>query len=93
MMAGMAAPHWQRPSAAHHTSPVKGALFLSVGVIAATGSRRLWLMLLPVAIMAVGLGGLSRSLAAHWRNSLPTNYWETAPPAALQRCLRSARRC
>ena len=37
---------------------MKGALFLSVGVIAATGGRRLWLMLLPVAIIAVGLGGL-----------------------------------
>jgi multicomponent Na+:H+ antiporter subunit A len=43
--------------AAHHVL-VKGALFLSVGVIAATGSRRLWPMLLPVAIIAVGLGGL-----------------------------------
>jgi multicomponent Na+:H+ antiporter subunit A len=37
---------------------VKGALFLSVGVIAATGSRYLWLMLLPTALIAVGLGGL-----------------------------------
>ena len=37
---------------------VKGALFLSIGVIGATGSRRLWPMLLPVAIIAVGLGGL-----------------------------------
>jgi multicomponent Na+:H+ antiporter subunit A len=43
--------------AAHHVL-VKGALFLSVGVIAATGSRRLWPMLLPVAIISVGLGGL-----------------------------------
>jgi formate hydrogenlyase subunit 3/multisubunit Na+/H+ antiporter MnhD subunit len=43
--------------AAHHVL-VKGALFLSVGVIAATGRRRLWLMLLPAAIIAVGLGGL-----------------------------------
>lgn len=43
--------------AAHHVL-VKGALFLSVGVIAATGSQRLWPMLLPVAIIAVGLGGL-----------------------------------
>jgi formate hydrogenlyase subunit 3/multisubunit Na+/H+ antiporter MnhD subunit len=43
--------------AAHHVL-VKGALFLSVGVIAATGSRRLWRMLLPAAIIAVGLGGL-----------------------------------
>jgi multicomponent Na+:H+ antiporter subunit A len=37
---------------------VKGALFLSVGVIAATGARYLWRMLIPVAIIAVGLGGL-----------------------------------
>jgi multicomponent Na+:H+ antiporter subunit A len=43
--------------AAHHVL-VKGALFLSVGVIAATGGRRLWPMLLPAAIIAVGLGGL-----------------------------------
>jgi multicomponent Na+:H+ antiporter subunit A len=43
--------------AAHHVL-VKGALFLSIGVIAATGSRRLWPMLLPSAIIAVGLGGL-----------------------------------
>jgi multicomponent Na+:H+ antiporter subunit A len=43
--------------AAHHVL-VKGALFLSVGVIAATGSRRLRPMLLPAAIIAVGLGGL-----------------------------------
>jgi multicomponent Na+:H+ antiporter subunit A len=43
--------------AAHHVL-VKGALFLSVGVIAATGSRRLWPMLLPAAVIAVGLGGL-----------------------------------
>jgi multicomponent Na+:H+ antiporter subunit A len=43
--------------AAHHLL-VKGALFLSVGVIAATGGRRLWPMLLPVATIAVGLGGL-----------------------------------
>ena len=37
---------------------VKGALFLSVGVIAATGSRYLWPVLLPTALIAVGLGGL-----------------------------------
>jgi formate hydrogenlyase subunit 3/multisubunit Na+/H+ antiporter MnhD subunit len=43
--------------AAHHVL-VKGALFLSIGVIAATGSRRLWPTLLPVAIIEVGLGGL-----------------------------------
>ena len=43
--------------AAHHVL-VKGALFLSVGVIAATSSRRLWPTLLPPAIIAVGLGGL-----------------------------------
>jgi formate hydrogenlyase subunit 3/multisubunit Na+/H+ antiporter MnhD subunit len=43
--------------AANHVL-VKGALFLSVGVIAATGSLYLWRMLLPVAVIAVGLGGL-----------------------------------
>ena len=43
--------------AAHHVL-VKGALFLSIGVIAATGSRHLWPTLLPAAIIAVGLGGL-----------------------------------
>jgi multicomponent Na+:H+ antiporter subunit A len=37
---------------------VKGALFLSVGVIAATGSRYLWPMLLLTALIAIGLGGL-----------------------------------
>jgi formate hydrogenlyase subunit 3/multisubunit Na+/H+ antiporter MnhD subunit len=37
---------------------VKGALFLSVGVIAATGRRYLWLALFPTALIAVGLGGL-----------------------------------
>jgi multicomponent Na+:H+ antiporter subunit A len=37
---------------------VKGALFLSVGVIAATGRRYLWPTLLPTALIAVGLGGL-----------------------------------
>ena len=37
---------------------VKGALFLSVGVIAATGQEYLWLTLLPTALIAVGLGGL-----------------------------------
>ena len=43
--------------AAHHLL-VKGALFLAAGVIATTGRRRLWLMLLPAAILALGVGGL-----------------------------------
>lgn len=37
---------------------VKGALFLSVGVIAATGRKYLWPTLLPTALIAFGLGGL-----------------------------------
>ena len=42
--------------AAHHLL-AKGALFMAVGVIAATGmKRRLW-VLIPVTILAVGLGG------------------------------------
>ena len=43
--------------AAHHLL-VKGALFLAVGVIATTGRRWLWPMLLPAAILALGIGGL-----------------------------------
>lgn len=43
--------------AAHHLL-AKGALFLAVGVIATTGRRRLWLMLLPAAILALAIGGL-----------------------------------
>ena len=37
---------------------VKGALFLAVGVAAVTGARRLWPVLLPAAVLALGLGGL-----------------------------------
>jgi formate hydrogenlyase subunit 3/multisubunit Na+/H+ antiporter MnhD subunit len=43
--------------AAHHLL-VKGALFLAVGAIASTGRRRLWPMLAPAAVIALGLGGL-----------------------------------
>ena len=43
--------------AAHHLL-VKGSLFLAVGVIGLTGRRHLWPMLVPAAIIALGLGGL-----------------------------------
>lgn len=43
--------------AAHHLL-VKGALFLAVGVVMRTGRRYLWPMLLPAAVIALGLGGL-----------------------------------
>ncbi|HOW76862.1 MAG TPA: proton-conducting transporter membrane subunit [Candidatus Competibacteraceae bacterium] len=43
--------------AAHHLL-AKGALFLAVGVVAATGPRRLWWVLAPAAILALGVGGL-----------------------------------
>jgi len=42
---------------AHHLL-AKGALFLAVGVTAATGPRRLWWVLAPAAILALGMGGL-----------------------------------
>jgi formate hydrogenlyase subunit 3/multisubunit Na+/H+ antiporter MnhD subunit len=42
---------------AHHLL-AKGALFLAVGVVAATGQRRLWWVLVPAAILALGIGGL-----------------------------------
>jgi formate hydrogenlyase subunit 3/multisubunit Na+/H+ antiporter MnhD subunit len=43
--------------AAHHAL-VKGALFLAIGVVAASSARRLWLALLPAAVLALSLGGL-----------------------------------
>jgi formate hydrogenlyase subunit 3/multisubunit Na+/H+ antiporter MnhD subunit len=53
--AGMAAAFY----AAHHIL-AKGALFLVVGVVAASGPR-LWLVLLPAAVLALGFGGLPLS--------------------------------
>lgn len=43
--------------AANHVL-VKGALFLAVGVISATGRRQLWLVLGPATVLALSLGGL-----------------------------------
>ena len=43
-------------AAANHIL-VKGALFLAIGV-SATGGPRLWLVLVPAAVLALGLGGL-----------------------------------
>lgn len=43
--------------ATHHLL-VKGALFLAVGVVALTGRHRLRWTLVPVAVIALGLGGL-----------------------------------
>jgi formate hydrogenlyase subunit 3/multisubunit Na+/H+ antiporter MnhD subunit/pimeloyl-ACP methyl ester carboxylesterase len=43
--------------AAHHVL-AKGALFLVIGVVATTGSVRLWRDLLPAAVLALGLAGL-----------------------------------
>jgi multicomponent Na+:H+ antiporter subunit A len=43
--------------AVNHTL-AKGGLFLAVGVAALTRGRGLWLVLLPAAVLALGLGGL-----------------------------------
>ena len=43
--------------AAHHIL-AKGALFLVIGVVATTGSARLWPVFLPATVLALGLGGL-----------------------------------
>ena len=43
--------------AAHHLL-VKGALFLAIGVAAVTGASRLWTVLLPAAVIGLGLAGL-----------------------------------
>src|SRR5271154_2611850 len=37
---------------------VKGALFLAGGAMMVTGRRHLWLVLVPAAVIALGLGGL-----------------------------------
>jgi formate hydrogenlyase subunit 3/multisubunit Na+/H+ antiporter MnhD subunit len=37
---------------------VKGALFLAVGVAANSADRRLWRVIVPAAVLALGLGGL-----------------------------------
>jgi formate hydrogenlyase subunit 3/multisubunit Na+/H+ antiporter MnhD subunit len=44
-------------TAAHHVL-VKGALFLALGVVATSGARGAWPVLLPAAVLALGLGGL-----------------------------------
>ncbi len=47
--------------AAHHTL-VKGALFIAIGVAQGIGVNRLWpMVMLPAAILALGLGGLPLS--------------------------------
>ena len=51
--AGMAAAFY----ASHHVL-VKGALFLSVGVIAASGAGRRAVVLVPALLLCLGLGGL-----------------------------------
>jgi formate hydrogenlyase subunit 3/multisubunit Na+/H+ antiporter MnhD subunit len=43
--------------AVHHVF-VKGGLFLAIGVAALSKQRRLWSVLLPAAVLALGLGGL-----------------------------------
>lgn len=43
--------------AAHHVL-VKGALFLALGIAAATGTGRAWPVLVPAAVIALGLAGL-----------------------------------
>ncbi len=49
--------------AAHHVL-VKGALFLTVGVVAAASGRRLWLVLLMAAVLALSLSGLPLTCGA-----------------------------
>jgi len=51
------ATHLTAYYAVHHTL-VKGALFLGIGILAATGGPRLKLVLLLTAVLALSLGGL-----------------------------------
>jgi len=52
-----ATTHLSAYYAVHHTF-VKGALFLGIGILAATGGRRLGLVLLLTAVLALSLGGM-----------------------------------
>lgn len=52
-----AATHLTAYYAVHHML-VKGALFLGIGILAATGGRRLRLVLLLIAVLALSLGGM-----------------------------------
>ena len=47
-------------SAAHHIL-VKGGLFLAIGATAARNRARLWPVMIPAAVLALGLGGLPLS--------------------------------
>ncbi|CAH1666522.1 Formate hydrogenlyase subunit 3/Multisubunit Na+/H+ antiporter, MnhD subunit [Hyphomicrobiales bacterium] len=55
--ADTAATHLAAHYAVHHTL-VKGALFLGIGILAATGGRRLRLVLVMTGVLALSLGGL-----------------------------------
>jgi formate hydrogenlyase subunit 3/multisubunit Na+/H+ antiporter MnhD subunit len=68
--------------AAHHVL-VKGALFLTVGVVAVTSGRRLWLVLLMALVLALSLGGLPLTSGALAKLAIKRP-WETAPPVRLR---------
>ncbi len=61
--------------AAHHVL-VKGALFLAMGVVTAASARRLWPVLLPAAILALGLAGLPFTGGALAKLSVKTQLGE-----------------
>jgi hypothetical protein len=53
ILLGVAALLW---IAAHHIL-AKGALFLAIGVVAATRAAPPWLVLFPATVLALGMGG------------------------------------
>ena len=78
--------------AAHHVL-AKGALFLAVGVVAATGARRLWPVLLPAAVLALGFGGLPLTGGALAKLAVKAAARATASWACWRRWRRPAARC
>ena len=56
---------------------VKGALFLVVGLVAATGSCRLWSALLPATVLALSLGGLPVTGGALAKLAVKTSFGES----------------
>jgi len=63
-------------SAAYHVL-VKGGLFLAIGV-AATAGLRLWPVLIPAAVLALGLGGLPLTGGALAKLALKTQFGDGA---------------
>ena len=77
-------------SAAHHIL-VKGGLFLAIGVSATAGAR-LWPVLIPAAVLALGLGGLPLTGGTLAKLAVKAQFGEGSS-ACLRHCRRPGAQC